>query len=416
MFDFYNKTKERMIRYAMINTTSMPNSGKTPSTECQFHLARILKDELIKIGARDVYLDETNCLVYAKIHSNIDKDVIKVGFIAHLDTSPDVSGENVKPWVLENYRGGDIIIGRNPDVVMREEDFPVLKKYHNQDLIFSDGTTLLGGDDKAAISSIMTFIEYLNEHKEIKHGEIDIAFTPDEEVGGLAKDLDFNRFGAQIAYTVDGDSLGVYSDETFNAIEAQLTITGKNVHPGTAKGIMKNSIMISNEIINMLPENEKPETTSGREGFYHPHYISGNVESTKLYILLRDHDYQKFEDRKEYIRSIVNKLNKKYGDGTIELEYKNGYSSMKRVVDKYPYMINELVESIKDANVNPVHLAFRGGTDGSSISSRGLPCPNISAGYENAHSKYEFVSINSMVKNVEILTNLVKRLSRISEE
>ncbi|MBR0136879.1 MAG: peptidase T, partial [Erysipelotrichaceae bacterium] len=303
------------------------------------------------------------------------------------------------------------VLNKEENIVTSVSEFPNLLKYLHEDIVFTDGNTLLGADDKSAISELLAMANYLLNHPEEKHGDIRIAFTPDEEVGGLAEHLDFARFGADIAYTVDGDYVGYYSDETFNAIEAQLTITGKNVHPGTAKGIMKNAVEIGCEFIAMLPGRDRPQFTEGREGFYHPHVFSGNVEKAEVLTLIRDHDEDSFNQRKQYIIECVDKLNAKYGENTVSLKYANGYFSMKKVVDQVPYMIDDLVEAIKSCGIEPYHLAFRGGTDGSSISQRGLPCPNISAGYENAHSRHEFVSIQAMVKTTEILIELCRRLS-----
>lgn len=406
--------ENRFLRYVQIDTTSVANSNLTPSSNCQFDLARLLYQELIDLGVSDVYLDEINCLVYGRLKASKGyEDKVKVAFIAHMDTAPDVSGTNVKPWVYRNYDGKDVKL--NDEYTLNVCEFPNILNYIGCDIVFTDGTTLLGGDDKAAISEIMTMCKILLQNDEIKHGEIEIAFTPDEEVGGLAKDLDFKRLRADIAYTIDGDYVGYYSDETFNATEAQISIKGKNVHPGTAFGIMKNAVEIGCEIINMLPS-ERPNNTKDRIGYYHPHVFKGNVEEGKLLILLRDHDREEFNKKIEIINKIGKELNKKYGDETIKIKYANSYSSMKEVVDKYPFMIQELEEAIKDAGVKPTHLAFRGGTDGSSISARGLPCPNISAGYENGHSRFEYVPIESMEKITHILLNLVKRLSKIKME
>lgn len=407
---FYDGVKERFLRYVKINTSSMHNGIHTPTTECQFDLARLLEKELREIGVENVYLDECHCVVYARIPSNLPKQAGKsVGFIAHMDTSPDVSGENVKPWIYENYKGGDVVLNKGHHIVMQEAEYPHLKNYIGQDIVFTDGTTLLGGDDKAAIAAIMTMAEYLITHPEIKHGPIQIAFTPDEEVGGLAKDLDFDRFGAEIAYTIDGDYVGYYSYETFNATEAQLLIHGLNVHPGTAKDVMVNAVEIGAEFISLLPCLERPRYTEGREGYYHPHVFEGNVEEAKVFCLIRDHDDYRFEERIAYVSKCVECLQKKYGADRLELKFANDYRSMKNAVEPVMYMIDYLEEAIKEAGVEPVCLAFRGGTDGSAISQRGLPCPNISAGYENGHSRFEFVPIQAMEKNVEILINLCKR-------
>ncbi len=408
----YNEEiRERFLRYVRIETTSKANCPDVPTTQCQFDLAYLLEREMRDIGLSDVFLDEKNCVVYGTIPSNIDHKTLSVGFVAHMDTSPDVSGKDVKPWVFENYDGSDVVLNSELNIVSAVKEFPNLLKYVNQDIVFTDGTTLLGADDKSAISELMVLAHHLINHPEIRHGKIAIAFTPDEEVGGLAENLDFERFGADIAYTVDGDYVGYYSDETCNAIEAQRSITGKNVHPVTAKGIMKNAVEIGCEFISMLPEKDRPQYTEGREGFYHPHVFSGNVEKAEVLTLIRDHDEEMFNQRRQFIIDCVEKLNRKYGENTVSLNFANGYFSMKKVVDKVPFMIEDLVEVIKSCGVEPYHLAFRGGTDGSSISQRGLPCPNISAGYENAHSRHEFVSIQAMVKTTEILLELCKRLS-----
>ena len=415
MRSIYDSVRERFLSYVVVDTGSMHNPTTTPSTMKQFDLARILERELKEIGVSDVWLDEVNCVVYGRIPANTDKKVTKVGFVAHMDTSPDVDSEHVKPWVYENYRGEDVVLNKDKNIVMEVATYPHLKNYIGQDIVFTDGTTLLGGDDKAAIASLMAFAEYLNDHPEIKHGEIEIAFTPDEEVGGLAKDLDFKRFGAELAYTIDGDYVGTYSYETFNATEAQVKIKGLSVHPGTAKGVMINAVDVGVELINMLPLSERPYTTEGREGYYHSHYFKGNCEEAEVFILLRDHDDELFDKRIEFINSCVDKLAEKYGKDRFELKYANGYRSMRKVVEPHMYMIDYLVSAIEKAGVKPNLLAFRGGTDGSAISQRGLPCPNISAGYENGHSRFEFVPVQAMEKNVEILINLIENFANKEE-
>lgn len=403
--NFDEKVTERLIRYAKINTQSAPNTDRVPSTECQFDLAFVLRDELERIGAENVLLDEKNCVVYGEIPGN--SAGVAFGLITHMDTSPDAPSENIRPWLLRNYDGKDIVLNSDKNIILRTEDYAFMGNYKGQDLILTDGTTLLGGDDKAAIASVMTFAEYILKHPEIKHPAIKIAFTPDEEVGGLACNLDLERFGAEVAYTLDGDHAGYYSYETFNATEAQLEITGLNVHPGTAKGIMVNALEIGAKFISMLPDKERPQFTEGREGFYHPHYFNGNVEKAQVFCLIRDHDENLFEQRKEYIRKCVEELNGIYGQ-RIELKFANGYYSMKKAVDKVPFVIENLKKAISECGLTPVELAFRGGTDGSAISQRGLPCPNLSAGYENGHSRFEFVSVQTMSKNVDILIRLAQ--------
>lgn len=405
MTEFYNQVKERLIRYAKINTQSSLHSSTTPTTMAQFDLAKELYNELLSMNVDDVYYDKENCIVYAYLKANHKgKDV---GFITHLDTAPDASGENVKPWVLNNYDGKDIVLNKEKNIVMSPNDFPNLNNYIGQDLILTDGTTLLGGDDKASIASIMTLIEYLTAHKEIKHGGLSFAFTPDEEVGGLAKNLDLKRFKAPVAYTLDGDHLGYYMNETFNASMYTIEIYGLSVHTGTAKGIMKNAVDIGNEFLNALPKKEKPQYTCGREGFYHIVSFNGNCEYTKIELIIRDHDETKFNERNKTIEDIIDKFNDEYGNNTVKYNMQIQYKNMKEVIDKVPYIMPNLIKAIEKANIKPQTEAFRGGTDGSALSHRGLPCPNLSAGYENAHGRFEYVPIQSMEKNVEILLNLI---------
>lgn len=413
----YEKVRERFLRYVQIDTTSEANTGKTPSTQCQFDLANELEQEMKKIRLENVWLDARNCVVYGTIPASKGfEDKKAIGLIAHMDTAPDVTGKNVHPSVCENYAGGDILLNKEKQIYLSPEQYPNLKNYIGQDIVVTDGTTLLGGDDKAAIAAIMTLAEYLMEHPEREHATIQLAFTPDEEVGGLAKDLDLERFGAEVAYTMDGDYVGYYSYETFNATEAQLVIHGLNVHPGTAKGVMLNAVEIGTEFISMLPDLERPCHTEGREGYFHPHVFQGNVEEAKVYCLIRDHEEERFEERIAYIEKCVEQLQRRYGKERIELRFANGYKSMRKVVAPVMYMIDYLKEAIADAGVAPTCLAFRGGTDGSAISQRGLPCPNISAGYENGHSRFEFVPVQSMEKNVEILLNLCEKYAKEQEE
>lgn len=402
---FYEQVKERLIRYAKIDTQSQNGTDKTPTTDKQFDLAHMLRDELERIGVSDVWLDEKNCVVYGTIPSNIEGGM-PIGYIAHMDTAPDASGTDVKPWVVENYGGGPIILNKEKNIIMSPDDFPNLNMYIGQDLICTDGTTLLGGDDKASIASIMTMAEYYTGHPEVRHGTIAIAFTPDEEVGGLAKDLDLDRFASGIAYTLDGDHLGYYEYETFNASWATVTIKGRSVHTGTAKGIMINSVDVANEFISSLPPYEKPQYTEGREGFFHLISVNGSCEHTEIQLIVRDHDAVQFANREHYLEIITEELNRKYPSGTVSLSIKEQYRSMKEIIDTVPFMIDHLRQAISECGVEPRSDAFRGGTDGSALSQRGLPCPNLSAGYENAHGRFEYVPIQSMEKNVEILLKL----------
>ena len=410
MTEFYEKVKERLIRYAKVDTQSANFSKTVPTTMKQFDLARMLKDELTEIGASEVYLDTEKCVVYGKIPANTEGKPL--GLVAHIDTAPDASGADVKPWVLENYDGGDIVLNQEKNIVMSPDEFENLKMYIGQDLILTDGTTLLGGDDKASIAAIMTFAEYVIAHPELKHGLISIAFTPDEEVGGLARDLDLARFESPTAYTLDGDHLGWYENETFNASQAVVTLHGKSVHTGTAKGIMKNAVDIGSEFMRLLPEFEKPQYTEGREGFYHAVSFSATCEEGRIVLIIRDHDALHFKQREEYLKKTVQYLKNKYGEECIELEINPQYRSMKEIIDQVPWMIDYLIEAIQACGIEPVCDAFRGGTDGSALSHRGLPAPNLSAGYENAHGRFEYVPIQSMEKNVEILLKLMEIMCR----
>lgn len=405
---FYDAVKARMLRYAKVDTQSSAGSTATPTTDKQFDLARMLFDELNEIGADGVWLDEGNCVVYAKLPATA-KGGMPFGLVTHMDTAPDASGTNVKPWVLEDYDGGDIVLNEAKGIVMRPTEFPGLLKYVGQDLILTDGTTLLGGDDKAGIAAVMTFAEHLLQHPEIAHGLIALAFTPDEEVGGLAKDLDLDRFGAKVAYTLDGDHLGHYMNETFHASQATITVKGLSVHPATAKGIMVNASDVVTEFLSLLPQGEKPQYTEGREGFFHVLSIRSGCEHAEAELIIRDHDRAIFEGREALLKEIADKLNETYGAGTVAVSIEQSYRNMGEVLERYPFLIENLTAAIESANLTPVCEAFRGGTDGSALSHRGLPCPNLSAGYENAHGRFEYVPIRSMEKNVEILLHLADR-------
>ena len=404
---FYESVRERLIRYAKVDTQSDHYGTKTPTTDTQFDLARMLFEELNAIGASDVYFDETACVVYAKLPSTMPGGGGRpIGFVTHMDTAPDAPGANVRPWVLERYDGGEIVLNREKGISMSPREFPNLLNYIGQDLILTDGTTLLGGDDKAAIAAVMTFAEHCLAHPDILHGPVSLAFTPDEEVGGLAKDLDFDRFGAAEAYTLDGDHLGYYMDETFNASEATLTVRGLSVHPATAKGIMINAADVAGEFLSMLPRFEKPQYTAGREGFFHVIAVNADVEQAKVVLIIRDHDRTSFAHREAYLETCAKELQRTYGAERVSLSIEQSYRNMKEYVDRCPFLIENLTEAIRMAGIEPQTEAFRGGTDGSALSERGLPCPNLSAGYENAHGRFEYVPIQSMEKNVEILLHL----------
>ena len=403
------------MRYARVDTQSMPFCGSWPTTEKQADLARMLKEELTAIGVPDVFLDEKACVVYARLPSNLpDGAGMAVGFIAHMDTAPDASGTDVKPWVLEGYDGGDIVLNAERNIVMRASNYSNLKQYVGEDLILTDGTTLLGGDDKASIASIMTMAEHLCTHPEIPHADVCIAFTPDEEVGGLARDLDLERFGAKAAFTLDGDHLGWYEDETFYASEAIFTFTGRSVHTGTAKGIMINAVDLAAQLMAKLPPREKPQYTDGTEGFFHVISCSGDCEHAQVRMIVRDFDFQRFLKREAFLRRSAEELRDTYGEDRTELTIEHQYSNMKEILQTVPWLTDILRKAIAESGLTPVREPFRGGTDGAALSFRGLPCPNLSAGYENAHGRFEYVPVQSMVKNVEILLRICAAFAGLS--
>ena len=404
---FYEQVRDRLIRYARVDTQSARVSDTVPTTKKQFDLAYMLRDELVGIGAADVWLDEEKCVVYGRVPATVEGGKA-FGLVTHMDTAPDAPGAGCKPWVLEEYDGGDILLNEEKGIVMSPREFPNLKNYVGQDLILTDGTTLLGGDDKAAIAVVMTMAEHLLRHPELPHGPIALAFTPDEEVGGLARDLDLDRFGAKVAYTLDGDYLGYYEDETFNASHATALFRGRSVHTGTAKGIMVNAGDLAAEFISLLPPREKPQFTEGREGFFHLVSIRANVELAQVDLIVRDHDAGVFARREQLLRDLAAQMARKYGPERVSLTIAPTYRNMKEVIDRYPFLIDNLTKAISLAGLTPRSLPFRGGTDGSALSHRGLPCPNLSAGYENAHGRFEYVPIPSMEKNVEILLHLAK--------
>ena len=404
---FYEQVRDRLIRYARVDTQSARVSDTVPTTKKQFDLAYMLRDELVGIGAADVWLDEEKCVVYGRVPATVEGGKA-FGLVTHMDTAPDAPGAGCKPWVLEEYDGGDILLNEEKGIVMSPREFPNLKNYVGQDLILTDGTTLLGGDDKAAIAVVMTMAEHLLRHLELPHGPIALAFTPDEEVGGLARDLDLDRFGAKVAYTLDGDYLGYYEDETFNASHATALFRGRSVHTGTAKGIMVNAGDLAAEFVSLLPPREKPQFTEGREGFFHLVSIQANVELAQVDLIVRDHDAGVFARREQLLRDLAAQMARKYGPERVSLTIAPTYRNMKEVIDRYPFLIDNLTKAISLAGLTPRSLPFRGGTDGSALSHRGLPCPNLSAGYENAHGRFEYVPIPSMEKNVEILLHLAR--------
>ena len=405
--EIYQQTAERLMRYARVDTQSQPYSGKWPTTDKQRDLAILLQDELAAIGVPYVRFDEENCVLYAAIPSNLSPgEGTAIAFITHMDTAPDASGTDVKPWILENYDGGDIVLNREKGIVMKAADYANLRQYIGQDLILTDGTTLLGGDDKASIAAVMTLAAWYSAHPEEPHAAIDLVFTPDEEVGGLAKDVDLSSLTAKVAYTLDGDHLGWYEDETFYASEAKLTMEGRSVHTGTAKGIMINAADIAGEFLAMLPPREKPQYTAGVEGFYHVISCSAACEHAEVRLIIRDFDKDGFRAREDHLRKCAERLAETYGKDRVALTIHHQYSNMKEVLQQVPWLAQTLCQAIRDSGLEPVCEPFRGGTDGAALTFRGLPCPNLSAGYENAHGRFEYVPIQSMVRNVEILRRL----------
>ena len=398
---------ERFLKYVKIDTRSDEDSTTVPSTAKQLNLARELVKEMEEMGLKNVSLDD-NGYVMAELPSNIDKDVPVIGFIAHMDTSPDMTGENVNPQIVKKYDGGDIILNKEQNIVLSPMEFPELRDYVGQDLITIDGTTLLGADDKAGIAGILAAMEYLMAHPEIKHGTIKIGFTPDEEVGRGADYFDVEKFGADLAYTVDGGKIGELEYESFNAAAAKIKIKGRNVHLGYAAGKMVNSILIANEIIGSFPADEVPEKTAGYDGFYHLNSMHGEVEESNLYYLIRDFSRESFERRKQFVVDLVEKMNKKYGEGTVILDLKDQYYNMKEKIDEVKYIVDIAFEAMEAVGVKPIVRPIRGGTDGSRLSFMGLPTPNIFAGGENFHGKYEYISIQSLEKVVEVIVKIAE--------
>jgi len=401
---------ERFLKYVSIHTTSDENTGLVPSTPQQMEFAKILAEELKDMGMQDVSLDNKGYLM-ATLPSNIDKDVPTVGFISHLDTSPDMSGKNVKPRIVENYDGNDIILNEKENIVLSPKQFPELTMYRGQSLVVTNGLTLLGADDKAGIAEIMTAMDYFIKNPDVKHGKVRIAFNPDEEIGLGAHHFDVEKFGCQFAYTMDGGEIGELEYENFNAAGAKVTFYGTNVHPGYAKNKMVNSMKIATKFMATVPANESPEYTDGYEGFYHLTGIGGDVEKTTVSYIIRDHDRKKFEERKAHLQMLVDKINSEFGDNTATLEVKDQYYNMKEKVEPVKYIVDIASEAIRQAGVEPKVKPIRGGTDGAQLSFKGLPCPNIFAGGHNFHGKYEFVPIQSMEKATEVVKNIIKILA-----
>ncbi len=405
------KIIDRFVKYITVDTQSDPDNPAFPSTEKQWDLAHILVDELKEIGMQDVTIDD-NCYIMATLPSNVDFKVPTIGFIAHIDTSPDYTGTNVKPQFHPNYDGKDIVLNKEENIVLSPSYFDDLLLYKGQTLITTDGTTLLGADDKAGITEIVSAMEYLINHPEIKHGKIRICFTPDEEVGKGAHMFDVEKFGAEWAYTMDGSQVGELEYENFNAAGAKVTVNGKIVHPGYAKGKMINSMLIANEFIAALPKNEIPQETEGYEGFFHLHGMEGEVEKTTLEYIIRDHDMELFEGRKALFQKIADDLNEQLGSKLVEVEVKDQYFNMRKQIEPVMHIVDIAEEAMKQLNIKPIIKAIRGGTDGSQLSYKGLPCPNIFAGGHNFHGRYEYVPAES----IQLATEVIVKIAKITAE
>ena len=407
------KAYERFIKYTTFDTTSSAaNENETPSSASQRVFAEYLLKELKDLGVDNSYIDDKS-FVYAAIPATKGKEnKPKIGFIAHLDTVEDVSGKDIKANIVKNYDGKDIVLNKEKNIIFSAKDFSNLNKYIGSDLIVTDGTTLLGADDKAGIAEIMTMIETIMKDKTIEHGEIKIAFTPDEEIGSGIDYFNVEDFNADFAYTIDGGELGEIEYENFNAASCNVIVNGVNVHPGYAKNKMKNAILLGVEFNNMLPQNERPEHTENYEGFYHLSSISGNEEKAKLEYIIRDHDKSKFENKKEFIKNVCEFLNKKYGEKTFEIELKDSYYNMKEKILPHMHLIENAKKAFNECGIKERIVPIRGGTDGARLSFRNLPCPNLSTGGENAHSRFEYISIQSLEKMTEVLLKIIDIYSK----
>ncbi|WIH82513.1 peptidase T [Brachyspira pilosicoli] len=407
------KAYERFIKYTTFDTSSSSaNENETPSSIGQRVFAEYLLKELKELGINDSYIDDKS-FVYASIPATKGKeDKPKIGFIAHLDTVEDVSGKDIKANIIKNYDGKDIVLNKEKNIIFSVKDFPSLNKYKGFDLIVTDGTTLLGADDKAGVAEIMTMAETIIKDKSIEHGEIKIAFTPDEEIGSGIEHFNVDEFGANFAYTIDGGELGEIEYENFNAASCNVIVNGVNVHPGYAKNKMKNALLLAIEFNNMLPQNEKPEYTENYEGFYHLSSIEGNEENAKLEYIIRDHDREKFENKKEFIKNISEFLNKKYGENTFEINIKDSYYNMKEKILSHMHLIENAKKAFNECGIKERIVPIRGGTDGARLSFKNLPCPNLSAGGENFHSRFEYIPVQSLEKMTEVLLKIIDIYSK----
>ena len=403
------KVVQRFLKYVTFDTTANPNNSNCPSSEGQRVFANYLVEELKSLGLEDAHVDE-NSYVMATLRGNTE-GVETIGFISHLDTAPDVTGKNVKPKIIKNYDGKDIVLNEELNIITSPKDYPDLKKFIGEDLIVTDGTTLLGADDKAGISEIVTAIEYLVNNPEIKHGDIKIGFTPDEEIGRGADLFNVEKFGAKYAYTIDGGIMGELQYENFNAAGAKITIQGRNVHPGAAKNKMINALHIAAEISQMFPQSERPETTEGYEGFYHLNDINGNVENATMVYIIRDHSKEKFEHRKQYMKDAISKVSEKY-NGRVTLELNDQYYNMKEKVEPVKFIVDIAEEAMKECDITPIIVPIRGGTDGARLSFMGLPCPNIFTGGLNFHSKNECIPIIALEKCSNLIVKIAQKYAQ----
>jgi len=406
-----DKITERFISYAKVYTESDPENPAFPSTERQWDLARMLEKELKAIGLQEVELDN-NCYLMATLPSNLDYEVPTIGFVSHIDTSPDFTGKDVKPQIVENYDGKDIVLNKEQNIILSPTEFDDLLQYKGQTLITTDGTTLLGADDKAGVTEIVSAMEYLINNPEIKHGKIRICFTPDEEVGKGAHLFDVEKFGAEWAYTMDGSQIGELEYENFNAASATVVVKGKIVHPGYAKNKMINSLLIANEYAAAVPVDEVPEKTEGYEGFFHLHDMEGNVEETTLKYIIRDHDFELFEKRKYLLQKIAYDFNERLGKDLVQVEIQNQYFNMKEKVLPVKHIVDIVEEVMLELDIKPLIKPIRGGTDGSQLSFKGLPCPNIFAGGHNFHGRFEYVPVESIIKATEVIVGIAEKVAK----
>lgn len=402
---------DRFLRYVRFETTSAEDAATTPSTPGQMVFAQALEEELRSMGLEDISLDD-NGYLFATLPANTARQVPTIGFIAHMDTSPDMSGANVNPRIVNNYQGGDILLDSKEDIILSPLQFPELNDHLGEDLIVTDGHTLLGADDKAGIAEIISAIEYLQQHPEIEHGRIRIGFNPDEEIGLGAHKFDVEAFGCDWAYTMDGSEVGELEYENFNAASARITIQGRNVHPGYAKGKMLNALRVAAEFVASLPTQESPEQTEGYEGFYHPTSVSGTVDKAIVSLIIRDHDHDTFVRRKAFIQRMVDGLNERFGERVATAEITDQYANMREVIEPVMYVIDIACEAMSRAGVEPRIRAIRGGTDGAQLSFMGLPCPNIFAGGMNFHSRYEYVPVQTMQKAMMTIVHIAELVAQ----